>query len=86
MKVVGPITLSLCVLFSLWDVLSAHKGEGRHKGHTHHKPQKDGPKNVLKDKKYLQDYDHIKEDLQDRYNKDFSDKLDEVELEIFYFQ
>ncbi|GFT24154.1 multiple coagulation factor deficiency protein 2-like protein [Trichonephila clavipes] len=30
-------------------------------------------------------YEHL-EDLQDRYNKDFSDKLDEVELEIFYFQ
>ncbi|GFU15669.1 multiple coagulation factor deficiency protein 2-like protein [Nephila pilipes] len=86
MEVFSYVTLSLYVLFSLCGILSAQRGEDRHKGHTHHLPQKDGPKNVLKDKKYIQDYDHILEDLKDRYNQDFSDKLDEVELEIFYFQ
>ncbi|XP_015916662.2 multiple coagulation factor deficiency protein 2 homolog [Parasteatoda tepidariorum] len=57
-----------------------------HQGHKHYKPDKDKPKDILKDKEFLRDYDHIKEDLQELYNKDFSDKLDPIDLEAYYFQ
>ncbi|GIX90243.1 multiple coagulation factor deficiency protein 2-like protein [Caerostris darwini] len=86
MKSSHQIVLLLSALLSIGNVSSDRRGDDRHKGHTHHIPDKDGPKNVLKDKKYVQDYDHIKEDLQDMYNKDFSGELNEVELEIYYFQ
>ncbi|GBO35159.1 hypothetical protein AVEN_248624-1 [Araneus ventricosus] len=55
MDIFTRVVLSLTVLFSMCDVISGH--EGRHKGHSHHLPEKDGPKNVLKDKKYLRDYE-----------------------------
>ncbi|XP_071041278.1 multiple coagulation factor deficiency protein 2 homolog [Parasteatoda tepidariorum] len=66
--------------------IATESNQGRHGGHTHHIPDKDGPKNVLRDNKYLRDYEHIKEDLQEFYNKDFAGELDELEMEIYYFQ
>ncbi|XP_055945877.1 multiple coagulation factor deficiency protein 2 homolog isoform X2 [Argiope bruennichi] len=78
------IVFCVSMLLAMCDVMTGH--EGRHKGHSHHLPQKDGPKNVLKDKKYLRDYDHLKEDLEDMYMKDFSGDLSEAELENYYFQ
>ncbi|KAG8183016.1 hypothetical protein JTE90_017103 [Oedothorax gibbosus] len=70
---------------ALWLVFIA-EAHIRHEGHTHYQPKEDGSKNLLKDKAYVRDYEHVKEDLQDLYNKDFAAELSEMELESYYFQ
>ncbi|KFM57023.1 Multiple coagulation factor deficiency protein 2-like protein, partial [Stegodyphus mimosarum] len=80
------VTFSTLAIISLFHVSKCRKPTERHSGHSHHLPKKDGSKNVLKDKEFVRDYEHIKEDVQELYNKDFADKLQDIEMEIFYFQ
>lgn len=49
-------------------------------------PKRDGSPNVLKDKDFIRDYEHIKEDAQDLLNEDFSEKMSDTDMEAYYFQ
>ncbi|XP_054707097.1 multiple coagulation factor deficiency protein 2 homolog [Uloborus diversus] len=80
------LPISFFLLGFLYATVSAQHRDDRHTGHEHYRPKMDVVKNVLKDREFIRDYEHIREDVQDMYNKDFAEKLNDIDMEIFYFQ